>query len=197
VAPGFNRAPQPFIDVNRATIVQGQAVQFTAAASTDPGGNIATTTVEWDIDGDGVFDTGPTTTKVLNRGFLVAGDYRVRARLTDAQGASSISAPLVVRVAASADFDYDGAVDGDDLAIWSREYGRTTGGTHALGDADGDGVVDGEDFAIWQRQVGSYVTAAASTSAVAAPEPASLTTLVIALGAATVCRLRRRQGAGV
>jgi hypothetical protein len=164
-------------------------VQLTAAASTDPGGNLATTTVEWDVDGDGVFDTAPTTSKILNKAFAAAGDYRVTARLTDELGASSISAPLVVRVADRADFDYDGAVDGDDLAIWLREFGRTSGSTHALGNADRDSDVDGADFLIWQRLVGS--NGAGLPAAATVPEPASLALVLFALGAAAGHRRRR------
>jgi hypothetical protein len=61
--------------------------------------------------------------------------------------------------AAGADFDGDGAIDGDDLTWW--RYGA--GGTRH-GDADGDGDTDGADFLVWQRQL-------APSGATAVPEP--------------------------
>jgi hypothetical protein len=54
--------------------------------------------VEWDLDGDGAFDTAPSAAKSLSHRFAAAGDFLVRARLTDAQGAQAISSPLAVRV---------------------------------------------------------------------------------------------------
>lgn len=46
------------------------------------------------------------------------------------------------------DFNNDGHVNGNDLAIWSEAYGST-----AQGDADIDGDTDGADFLIWQRNI--------------------------------------------
>ena len=44
----------------------------------------------------------------------------------------------------AADFNEDGFVDGDDLAVWQAEFGRATGATLAHGDANEDGAVDGD-----------------------------------------------------
>lgn len=67
------------------------------------------------------------------------------------------------------DFDDDGDVDGDDLVIWSNQFGAVTNGA----DANGDGITDGEDFLIWQRQyTGSSPPATAGAAAV--PEPVAL-----------------------
>lgn len=75
---------------------------------------------------------------------------------------------LIAGPVGSADFDGNGIVNGDDLAIWKERYGATTGG---LGDANGDGYVDGDDFLNWQRHFGSPAT----TGAVATiPEPSTL-----------------------
>ncbi len=58
-------------------------------------------------------------------------------------------APAAV-VAAPADFDNDGDVDGNDLAQWEDNFGA---------DADSDGDTDGADFLAWQRQfTGSLYT---------------------------------------
>ncbi len=55
-------------------------------------------------------------------------------------------APAAV-VAAPADFDNDGDVDGNDLAQWEDNFGAD-----ANADADSDGDSDGADFLAWQRQ---------------------------------------------
>jgi T5SS/PEP-CTERM-associated repeat protein len=82
----------------------------------------------------------------------------------------------------SADFDEDGDVDPDDLAVWQAGY--AIGTSHAQGDADGDGAADGADFLVWQRQNGS--TLAGSSSAI--PEPASWLGLLIGIMAIHPCR---------
>jgi hypothetical protein len=175
VATGFNRAPQPYVDLDRGTIVLGESVQLSAAQSTDPGGNVGTTTVEWDFNNDGVFDTAPTTAKTLNRVFTSLGDHLIRARLTDALGASSTSAPIVLRVSPQAgDFNSDGFVNSADFNLWTSEFGRTTGASRSHGDANGDQDVDGADFLTWQRQFG------AGTPATAVPEPTTASLLGLA-----------------
>jgi len=79
----------------------------------------------------------------------------------------------------SADFNNDGIVDGDDLAIWQNAFGAT-----ADANADGDGYSDGHDFLTWQQQFGSGMSALEASQAV--PEPSGLVLLV--LGAAGLLR---------
>jgi hypothetical protein len=52
------------------------------------------------------------------------------------------------------DFNGDGVVDFDDLAIWEMFEGCESGCSVLQGDADGDGDVDGDDLLFWQRNVG-------------------------------------------
>jgi hypothetical protein len=99
---GFNQAPQPFITVSTPTALVGQVVVLDASASTDPDGNSANMQVEWDLNGDGIFDTAPTTTKTLSCQFATVGDRFIRARLTDSLGAQSVSAPIALRLVAPA-----------------------------------------------------------------------------------------------
>jgi hypothetical protein len=68
----------------------------------------------------------------------------------------------------SADYNGDGAVDGDDLAWWQTAFEQ------------GDGDADGAEFLLWQQQLGRGAAAAAST---AIPEPHSLALLPAALAA--------------
>jgi hypothetical protein len=173
VATGFNRAPQPFIDLSRATVTLGQSVQLSASQSTDPGGNIATAVVEWDFNGDGAFDTAPTTSKALAKIFDAPGNYRIAARLTDSLGATSISAPITLQVLPlPGDFNEDGAVDAADYVVWRKHDASPSG------------------YEKWRAHFGTTVPASPSSSA-AVPEPAcvSLLTLVAASG---TWRRRRR-----
>ena len=62
------------------------------------------------------------------------------------------------------DYNFDGTVDGGDLAVWSELYGQSGWALDADGDNDGD--VDGQDFLFWQRQF-----TAESLSAATVPEP--------------------------
>ncbi|BBO35804.1 hypothetical protein [Lacipirellula parvula] len=76
-----------------------------------------------------------------------------------------------------ADFNGDGFVNGDDLAVWRIGFGSTGQTNNATGDADGNGAVDGADFLVWQR---GFTSADGAATSVAVPEPSSLLLCVIA-----------------
>jgi hypothetical protein len=84
----------------------------------------------------------------------------------------------------TADFDGDGDVDDHDLAVWEAAFGLND-----LADADADGDSDGHDFLAWQQQYASGLQPLAVSHA--APEPASLTQLTIALNL-LACRLLKK-----
>ena len=87
-------------------------------------------------------------------------------------------------VSVPGDFDSDGDVDGNDLAIWKGAFGSTN-----AGDADDDNDTDGADFLIWQRQYTGTLTIAPTVAAV--PEPATLAIVVPGLIAALQAARRR------
>lgn len=87
---------------------------------------------------------------------------------------------------AAADFNRDGAVNGADLTIWKQNFGLVGTASYQTGDANGDQNVDGADFLLWQRQV----TAAATATQGAVPEPSSL--LLASCGALLAASRRRR-----
>jgi gluconolactonase len=71
------------------------------------------------------------------------------------------------------DSDYDGDVDGDDLAVWRAEHSEWADGAGPTGaalfsDANGDGVADGADLLAWQRGLSIPATASSGASV---PEP--------------------------
>lgn len=73
-----------------------------------------------------------------------------------------------------ADFNLDGFVDGDDLAVWQTNLGKVGDAGLADGDANGDLNVDGGDYLVWQRE---YTGAPAPTAAVPEPSIGLLATL--------------------
>jgi hypothetical protein len=62
--------------------------------------------------------------------------------------------PQAATLPASADFDGDGRVDGDDLLVWQCGAGLIGSGDLSRGDANHDGRVDGVDLALWRSQFG-------------------------------------------
>ncbi|QDT76258.1 hypothetical protein I41_55080 [Lacipirellula limnantheis] len=81
-----------------------------------------------------------------------------------------------------ADFNRDGVVNGNDLAVWNAAYG-----VNNYADANNDGVSDGADFLVWQRQYGFGLPVAMAT---AVPEPTGVALLVISLGMGVYRRRR-------
>jgi PKD domain len=97
-AVGYNRAPHPDIHVATTRVEVGEQVWLDAGGSTDPDGNWSNLTVRWDLDGDGIFDTSPTTSKTHTSTYSRPGIYQVVAELTDEGGDSTVSVPIGIRV---------------------------------------------------------------------------------------------------
>ncbi len=96
--------------------------------------------------------------------------YLVTIQAFDGAGGSTYQQIAVTVTAAAppatnADFNDDGTVDADDLAIWRENFGTIGGSDPTLGDADGDRDVDGNDFLIWQRTLGQVVPPASAAVA--------------------------------
>jgi hypothetical protein len=85
-----------------------------------------------------------------------------------------------------ADFDFNGIVEPDDLAIWRQQFAYDHGG-----DANFDGLTDGSDFLAWQRTLGAIATLPPGLPAGApAPEP-SAGSLLLAAAASRIFAVRR------
>ena len=109
---------------------------------------------------------GDMETSGLNQHGQVAFQFQLTS---GAQGLAIWSPP-------NSDFNDDGVVNGDDLAVLTANYGKTPA-TLADGDGNGDNVVDGMDFMYWQRQAAG----ASAEQARTIPEPATALSAVLAI----------------
>jgi hypothetical protein len=164
--PVSNRAPRPSISIDHSIVRIGQSIFLEAAASSDPD-NSGGLRVEWDLNGDGVFDTAPSLTLNFLTSFTTPGTWQVAARMTDAQGASTVSSPIALRVLGHpGDAELDNDVDAVDYNVWRTSFGRRI--IPYFGpDFNGDGSVDAADYVVWRKMPQVPVPV------VAVPEPPS------------------------
>jgi hypothetical protein len=86
---------------------------------------------------------------------------------------------MVLRSFIDGDFNGNGEVNADDLAIWRANVGMAS--AHFTdGDADRNGVVDGRDFLVWQRNLGAVAPSVLPTQS-PVPEPATLALAAFAI----------------
>ena len=107
------------------------------------------------LDGGGAIADLSSTGNALD-GESRSGAYlAVAADLPSGDGAAGGTAMFYVAQQlpnASADFNGDGKVSGQDFLIWQANFPMMSGSTLATGDADGDGKTAGRDFLIWQER---------------------------------------------
>ncbi len=84
-----NTAPTASFTVTPNPAAIGATVTFNGTASSDPGGSIAK--YEWDLDGDGTFETDTGTVATTTSTYTVGKTYFVKLRVTDGNGATSIA----------------------------------------------------------------------------------------------------------
>ena len=65
-----------------------------------------------------------------------------------------------------ADFNEDGQVDSQDLALWQGGFGTLADATKGQGDNDTDADVDGAHLLSWQQQLGSSIPAVSASTGV-------------------------------
>jgi subtilisin-like proprotein convertase family protein len=177
----------------------GDPVQLDASGSVDPNGSI--TRYEWDLDGDGTFETDGGTTPTLSRTFTDRGRYPVGLRVTDNDGrtdvfqgevnvthpptASFTSSPASPSTGQTVTFDGSGSTDPDgpiaryewDLdgnGTFETDGGASATTTHAYGTTGDVAVhlrVTDTDGATATTTRSLHIANRAPTAAFAAPAP--------------------------
>lgn len=118
----------------------------------------------------------------LASGALALSDFGFQYKLTNGEVIDGVVkfGTIPTFNPGAGDYNGDSKVDGADFLAWQRGFGSAvTPGSGA--DGSGNGVVDAADLAIWKSGFGS-ATATGEVAAAAVPEPATLSTLLIALG---------------
>ena len=90
-----NRPPVAVATANPSAGAAPLTVTFNGTGSSDPDAG-DTISFAWDLDEDGLFDDA--TMAQPTRTYNAAGSYIARLRVTDAAGASAVSAPLTITV---------------------------------------------------------------------------------------------------
>ncbi|MBD2704895.1 PKD domain-containing protein [Spirosoma sp. BT702] len=99
VQSGGNQAPRPFISVEEPSPRVGQSVALKASSSSDGNEPLSNLSVQWDINNDGTYDTGwLSASSPLNFTYQAAGNYLIKAKVKDQNGAESIGTPITTRV---------------------------------------------------------------------------------------------------
>ncbi|MBS1845823.1 MAG: PKD domain-containing protein [Actinobacteria bacterium] len=119
-----NRPPVASFTATPNPVTAGTSVAFSAAGSSDPDGTI--TKYEWDLDGNGTYETNTGTTNKTSRTYTTAATTNVGLRVTDNSGATSTTTvPVVVRG------PYQAAVLGTPGLVDYWRLGETSGTTLA------------------------------------------------------------------
>ncbi|MET0558381.1 MAG: PKD domain-containing protein [Solirubrobacterales bacterium] len=89
----INKAPVAAFATNPNPVAAGIQTSFDANASTDPDG--AVVKYEWDLDGNGSYETDTGSTPTASTSFAEAGDHQVGLRVTDDGGATATTTRTV------------------------------------------------------------------------------------------------------
>jgi YD repeat-containing protein len=89
----LNQAPSASFTATPNPVVSGSPVAFDGSASADPDGSIAK--YEWDLDGNGTYETDTGTTKTTTHTFATPGSFDVKLRVTDNLGATATQTKTV------------------------------------------------------------------------------------------------------
>jgi hypothetical protein len=95
VAVVANRAPLPALTASPGVVAAGQQMSFDASGSTDPEGQQLR--YEWDLDGNGSFETAGGTNPIITRAYTGTTTLTAHVRATDPHGATAVAgAPVRV-----------------------------------------------------------------------------------------------------
>jgi YD repeat-containing protein len=89
-----NNLPQASFTVSPNPVETKAQVTFNGTGSSDPDGTIAK--YEWDLDGNGSYETDTGSTATVTNAYSTAGEYKVGLRVTDNGGATATSSVNLV-----------------------------------------------------------------------------------------------------
>ena len=98
VPGGYNQAPTPFIQLDPPVPGENQAITLNGSGSYDADHDPSSLLAAWDVDNDGEFDTEPSTNKTVQYRYESPGNYLIRLKLTDPDGAETISTPVSIKI---------------------------------------------------------------------------------------------------
>jgi YD repeat-containing protein len=87
-ASTYNQPPNAAFGFDPASPRTGDPVTFDGSASSDPDGSIAK--YEWDLDGNGSFETDSGTSPQVTHVYAKSGTYPVSLRVTDDDGGTDV-----------------------------------------------------------------------------------------------------------
>jgi YD repeat-containing protein len=85
----LNNAPQASFTATPNPVETNTAVSFDGTGSSDVDGTIAK--YEWDLDGDGSYETDTGSTPTTSRSYATPGEYKVGLKVTDNKGGTATS----------------------------------------------------------------------------------------------------------
>lgn len=88
--------PTAVLEADQTSAPVGTEIHFDGSNSSDPGGSIVL--YEWDLDGNGSFETNTGTTPTTSHTYNSEDDYNVQLRVTDNDGATDTDT-LVIQIA--------------------------------------------------------------------------------------------------
>jgi hypothetical protein len=88
-----NRAPVPSLTATPGVVAAGQQVSFDASGSSDPEG--LQLRYDWDLDGNGSFETSGGTAPTITRAYTGSTTLTARVRVSDPHGASAVTGAAV------------------------------------------------------------------------------------------------------
>jgi YD repeat-containing protein len=88
------RPPVPSFTVSPTPVVSGQSASFDASATSDPDGTIAK--YEWDLDGNGSYETVTGATPTVTKSYATPGTFAIGLRATDSDGNTATTTRTLV-----------------------------------------------------------------------------------------------------
>jgi YD repeat-containing protein len=142
---GTNRKPTAALSVSPAGLRPNQPVTFSAAGSSDPDGSI--TKYEWDLDGNGTFETDTGSSATTTKTYTSEQSLTVKVRVTDNAFGTDVASKAIVigNQPPTAAFSYTpSSVNVNQATTFDASASADTDGSIAsyAWDFDGDGTYD-------------------------------------------------------